>query len=158
MRAARGFSAVEVTIASAVAALLAVPLLALMWQERDTAQRARFEYLAVIAAREEMYEARLLAALGASPGEIAHEDWQPLEGDVLARLANATDGPRPLAAYRPDQSRIETRLEIAHGSGRLRNATLQVRWSDPQSAAGSQKRPSGFLLTFGLLLPPETKS
>src|SRR5438132_1324541 len=69
---ARGFTATEVLVAAVAASLLSVLLLVLLFQERDTETRARLEYVTLLAARDEMYEARILTAAGAKPESLDH--------------------------------------------------------------------------------------
>jgi hypothetical protein len=144
-------------VAALVVAAVAIPLLTLLFQERDTEQRSRFEYLAILAARDEMYESRMALAAGALPDALAH-DWKPLTGNVLERLAGAAPGLTIDASYSPEQARVATQLKLEPaGSSRLRVATLDARWMDPQAAAGSEpgrERPSSLQLVFGLLPPP----
>src|SRR5439155_4950594 len=78
----RGMSAVEILIAVMVAAAITIPVLTLVFQERDTEQRSRFEYLALLAARDEMYQARMLAGMGADLTRVTH-GARPVKGNPL---------------------------------------------------------------------------
>lgn len=143
----------EVGIASLAIGLLAVPLLAWLMQARDSEMRARHEYLAILAAREEMYEARFLAGAGARLEDLAH-GWQPLTGSLMARLAGVASEAAPPVRYHPEQRRVETRCDLAAGSGRLRRATIAARWVHPDTGSKRPARPAEFTLVFGLLTPP----
>lgn len=140
-------------MASFAAALLSVPLLVLMFQERDTGQRSRFEYLALLAAREEMYDARFLAACGATPKPLLEHSWRPQRGGLLARLGPAAASVKSGLEYRPLQSRIETSLSLESGTGRLRRATVLARWEDPDTKRAGDTRPDTVRLVIGLLWP-----
>jgi hypothetical protein len=139
MSRTRGVSAVEVMVAVMVAAAIAIPCLTLLFQERDTEQRSRFEYEALLAARDAMYEARMLIGIGAQPASAARTPARPLTGNPLARVTVeiTIDGP---SATVP----------------RLRPAKVLARWLDPAvaSSAGQAGRKSAVELHFGVLRPP----
>ncbi|MBI4868900.1 MAG: hypothetical protein HY816_18325 [Candidatus Wallbacteria bacterium] len=144
-------------VAALVAAAVAVPLLTLLFQERDTEQRSRFEYLAVLAARDEMYESRMAVACGAAADSIGHA-WRPLTGNVMERLKDAAPDLSVPATYSADQRRVSTKLDLETGANpRLRVGTLQARWVDPaagQPSGDKKERPSSLQLVFGVLIPP----
>ena len=54
-RRRRGFSLVESVLSSLILAVVAIPLLSLLVQERTTTQKSSLTYLCVLAAREEGY-------------------------------------------------------------------------------------------------------
>lgn len=156
----RGSLAAEVAIGTLIVAAMAIPLLTLLFQERDTEQRSRLEYWAILAARDEVYESRMAVAAGAKPDTLSH-DWRPLKDNVLERIKGAAPGVTVDANYHPDQARIATKLTVDQGPGRLRTATLVARWVDPPTGggtapSGAKERPTTFQLVFGLLLPPWT--
>lgn len=155
MSGRRGFSAVEVMVAVMVAATVGIPLLTLLMQERDTEQRSRFEYLALIAARDAAFEARALAACG-KVGAAAH-DFEALKGSPLKRLAPLfADGKGPTTTeYSSDQARVslEVKLEAAPTGGQPQLGTVTARWIDPDLAAKDRRR-STLSLTFGMMKPP----
>ncbi|MBI3893494.1 MAG: hypothetical protein HY303_18405 [Candidatus Wallbacteria bacterium] len=153
-----GSFAIEVLVAALVAAAVAVPLLTLLFQERDSEQRSRFEYLAILAARDEMYESRMAVACGAPPDKVAHP-WRPLKGNVMERLKDAAPDLALDVSYHPDQARVATQavMDAAGANPRLRSVTLDARWIDPTTGPPSpdkRERPSSLQLIFGVLVPP----
>ena len=152
-----GSFAIEVLVAALVAAAVAIPMLTLLFQERDTEQRSRFEYLAVLAARDEMYESRMAVLAGGDYASLKHA-WVPLTKGPLERLKDAAPGVTIDAKYHPDQARVATQLDIdGAATGRLRAVTIGARWSDPQTSApvpGKKERPTSFQLISSVLLPP----
>jgi hypothetical protein len=151
-------SAVEVMVAVMVAAAIGIPCLQLLFAERDTEQRSRYEYVALLAARDEMYQARMLAALGATPESLAH-DFRALEGNPLDGLGQAFIGNKTCSPYYPEQKRISTSLNVdpplAGNTPRIQLATLTARWldpsQDPAARGGSQKTTVD--VVFGVLKP-----
>lgn len=164
-----GLTATEVLVAALVGGAIAVPLLTLLFQERASVQYSRFRHAAVLAARDEAYEARFAVAAGVDPDSLEH-DWQPLVGSPLERLGDrVSGGGLPDAVYAREQQRLQTRLEIltrtVPDSGdpvqeRLQLAAVSVRWDEPEVAAEEgpakkTRRPGSIRLVFGWLLPPE---
>lgn len=154
----RGVSAVEVMIAVMVGVAVTIPVLALLNQERDTEQRSRFEYLAVLAARDEMYQARMLVGLGTDPGQVAHTA-RKLTGNPLDGLGNLFEGGKPALTYPAEMERVTVELTIdgpSAGTPRVRPAKATARWMDPALAAtpGQEGRKTDVELYFGVLRPP----
>lgn len=143
-----GLSGAEVIVAALVASLLSVPVLTLLFQERDTGKRSSLEYLAMTAARDEMYETRLLVTAGAALPGLQH-DWLPLGGSTLQRLGAMGASLGSAFEYHPGQCRIETKLTFSDGAGRLRRATLLARWQPDDATGRAVTR-----LVFGVLSPP----
>lgn len=150
---ARGVTAVETALAALVAAVLSVPLLVLLFRERDSGQRTRWEYLALLAAREAMYDARFLAAAGAQPVTLAR-GFHPLTGSPLESLAPVAFGATTQLRYPPAFERIETSLAVEPAGFRLHRATVTARWSDPAASEPNDARPREVRLVTGLLSPP----
>lgn len=148
-----GLSGVEVVMAALIAALLSIPILALLFQERDTGQRSRFEYGAILAARDEMYETRLLIAAGAVPDELEH-GWLPIDGSALDRLAPLVPASDPGYGYHLEQHRIETQLTLEPRSGTVRVARVLARWLDPTASSQEKANRAVVSLVFGF---PEPK-
>lgn len=154
-----GTSAVEVMVAVMVVAAVGIPLMTLLFAERDTEQRSRYEYAALLATRDEMYQTRMLVAIGAVPESIAH-DFRPLAGSPLDSLGPAFIGAKGGPVYNAEQARVATQLTInppAPGpTQRLQIANLAARWVDPQANAtrpgGARK--SSVDTVFGVLRPP----
>ncbi len=154
-RDSSGSFAAEVLVATLVAAAVIVPLLTLLFQERDTEQRSRFEYAALLAARDEICECRMALAAGARPESLAH-DWRPLTGNPFERLSDASPGLAVDVTYAAEQARVATRVTLEPGAGgRLRLATVTARWLDPetQRTPGGRERPTSLKLVFGLFAP-----
>jgi type II secretory pathway pseudopilin PulG len=152
--AKRGFSAVEVMVAVMVAAAVGIPLLTLLMQERDTEQRSRFEYLALIAARDEAYESRLMVACGEA-ANVKHGVTK-LENSPLRRLATLFEGGAPNTCdYGPDQLRVtlETALDDPPPGSRLQIGTVTARWVDTELEKKDKRRAS-LTLQFGAMKPP----
>lgn len=151
-----GFQAIEIAVATLIAAAVAIPVMTLLFQGRETEQLSRLRSLALLAAHDEMFECRMALAAGALPEGLAH-DWRPLVGNVLERLAAAGPGVAIDAVYGPDQSRISTRLTLEPATpSRIRLATLEVRWLDTGPDAGTAAadgRPTSMQLVFGLMTP-----
>jgi hypothetical protein len=149
-----GFSAAEVMVAVLVAGVLAIPTLGLMFQSRDAEQRSRYEYLAVLAARDEMYQSRVLAALGRTPDQIRH-GFNPLTGSILETLFAS---PPPAIAFHADQERVEVALEFEAANPaakRLRVGKLRARWMSEAVTSGpnAKSRRTSMDLVFGVVLP-----
>jgi len=154
MRVSRGFSAVEVMVAVMVAATIGIPLLTLVFQERDTEQRSRFEYLALLAARDAAYQARALVACGQTPDSVKR-DSAALTGNPLDELkAVWTDAPK-LTEYSADQKRvtIEVKIDAAAAGTRMQVGTVNAGWVDPELAK-SEKRRTSLSLVFPVVRPP----
>lgn len=160
MGQSRGASAVEIMVAVMVAAAIAIPCLTLLFQERDTEQRSRYEYEALLAARDAMYEARMLIGIGAQPASAARTPARPLTGNPLATLGTALEGGTgDVPAYGPEQARVTVEVTIDAASAsvpRLRPAKVVARWLDPgvASSPGQAGRKSAVELHFGVLRPP----
>lgn len=153
--------ATEVLVAALVAAALSVPLLSLAFQERESVQVSRFQYAAVLAARDEMYAVRFAVAAGADPATLQHA-WRPLEGDPFTPLAPMATDLGVDVSYPAEQGRIETQLSIEAAPGappgselgrRLRLGTLIARWREP-AAGGVAERPAAVRVVFGVMSPP----
>src|SRR5688572_30428397 len=71
-RRRRAISAVEILVGVAIFASIAIPILSMLYKSREAEQVSRFQYLALIAARDEMYRARFLIGAGAQPNTVAH--------------------------------------------------------------------------------------
>ena len=153
----RGVSAVEVMLAVMVGAAVTIPILALLNQERDTEQRSRYEYLAVLAARDEMYQARMLVGLGTDPAQVSHAP-RKLAGNALDGLGNLFEGGKPAATYPPEMERVtvEVAIDAAAAGSRLRPAKVTARWMDPAIAnsPGQAGRKTDVEIYFGCLRPP----
>lgn len=155
----RGVSAVEVLIAVMIGAAVTVPVLALLFQERDTEQRSRFEYLALLIARDEMYQARMLVGMGADPQQVAHTP-RKLSGNPLASIGGTFfDGTPPGPVYPDEMLRIASELVIdgpSQGTPHLHPAHVKVTWLDPDLAKSSANvgRKTDLELHFGVLTPP----
>ncbi len=156
----RGVSAVEIMIAVMVCAAITVPMLGLLFQERDTEQRSRFEYVALLAARDEMYQAKFLVGIGAQPASVAHADARPLKGSPMQGIPGTvfTD-PGGLPDYSADQERVKLVTEIDAAPAdvpRLHAARTTAAWLDPELAKipSQQGRKTTVELQFGVLRPP----
>lgn len=160
MSPSRGASAVEIMVAVMVAAAIAIPCLTLLFQERDTEQRSRWEYEALLAARDAMYEARMLIGIGAQPPAAERKPAKKLTGNPLATLGTVLEGGTgDVPAYDAEQARITVEVSIDGPSAtvpRLRPATVVARWLDPAvaSSPGQAGRKSAVELHFGVLRPP----
>src|SRR5688572_7423532 len=92
-----GLSAVEVVLGIGLVAALFIPVYGLFVTGRESAFKSRLAYLAVLAAREEIADLRVAAALiTKSIPELKH-DWRSLEGNLLGALgplARPADAPR----------------------------------------------------------------
>lgn len=151
----RGASAVEIMVAVMVAAALGIPMLTLLFQGRDTEQRSRFEYMASLASRDEMYQARVLVACGVDPNQVAH-DFRALEGDPLEDLGSVFAGSKPDVQYHASQKRVQTRVEIrgrGPGSQRIHLGKVTAKWLDDAQAAKDERKTT-VEMTFGVLRPP----
>lgn len=152
----RGFSAVEVMVAVMVAATIGIPMLTLMFQERDSEQRSRFEYLALLAARDAAYEARTLVACGVKP-EDAKLANAALEGNPLAVFVDKSKfvGTPPDVKYPPEQKRIvrDLAIDTTDAAARVFVGKVVTRWVDPELAK-QEKRRTTLELVFGVAKPP----
>jgi prepilin-type N-terminal cleavage/methylation domain-containing protein len=152
----RGFSAVEVMVAVMVAASIGIPLLTLMFQERDSEQRSRFEYIALIAARDAAYEARTLVACGVKPEDVKLAN-AALDGNPLAAFVdkNKYVGNPPDVKYPPEQKRIvrDLAIDTADAAARVFLGKVTARWLDAELAK-QDKRRSSLELVFGVAKPP----
>jgi hypothetical protein len=161
-RALPGTSAVEVLVAVMVCAAIAIPMLTLMQQERDTEQRSRFEYVALLAARDAAFAARALVAAGRmSPDAIGTALDGPLAGHPLDKLGDKFVGTKPGRGYYAEQQRIrigvQVQPELAGASKRLRLATVSARWMDPAAIIGNnpaKEKRTVIELVAGILKPP----
>lgn len=137
-----------------VGAAVTIPILGLLNQERDTEQRSRYEYMAVLAARDEMYQARMLVGLGTDPGQVQHTP-RKLTGNPLDGLGNLFEGGKPGVSYPAEMDRVSVELSIdaAAAGSRVRPARVTARWMDPAVAAGSSKK-TDVDIYFGVLRPP----
>lgn len=152
----RGVSAVEVMVAVMVGAAVTIPILALLNQERDTEQRSRYEYLAVLAARDEMYQARMLVGLGTDPAQVAHAA-RKVTGNPVDGIGNLYEGAKPGSVYPAEMERVTVELTIDAAAGsRVRPAKATARWMDPALAAtpGQAGRKTDVEVYFGVLRPP----
>ena len=159
IRAQQGFSATETMVAVLVGAAITIPTLGLLFQSRDAEQRSRFEYLALLAARDEMYQSRVLVALGRKTTEVAHAP-KVLAGNSLDALTPVFAGPPPIIDYHDDQSRVATGVEFddtINQAKRLRVGTITSRWMDPTAASGAANRArrTQMEIVFGVVLPPK---
>lgn len=152
----QGVSLVEVVITSMVMAVLAIPLITLSTQEQMTTQRAQLYYLSLVAAREEMYDARFLAASGAPLTSLEH-DWKPLKGPSFAKFTQAgvVQGGVPDTKYQERQERIETEVKLKPGAGRIRLGTVKVRYETKGKGVGQDKDGNALELPFSIHLPGE---
>lgn len=137
-----------------VGAAVTIPILGLLNQERDTEQRSRYEYMAVLAARDEMYQARMLVGLGTDPGQVQHTP-RKLTGNPLDGLGNLFEGGKPAVSYPAEMDRVtvEVSIEAAAAGSRVRPARVTARWMDPAVAATSGKK-TDVDIYFGVLRPP----
>ena len=155
----RGMSAVEVMIAVMVAAAITIPILTLLFQERDTEQRSRFEYLALLAARDEMYQARMLIGMGADPKNVAH-GLRQVKLNPLDAIGNTFfEGTLPATKYPAEMERVQVEVSIdgsAAGTPHVHPARVHATWLDPDAAkaSGQAGRKSDVELQFGVLTPP----
>ena len=152
-----GFSAVEVMVAVMVAATIGIPLLVLLFQERDSEQRSRFEYLAIVAARDAAYQARAVVACGQGVDK-AKRDNKALEKNPLEELKEVflNKNPPTLTEYSADQKRVTVEVKFdppLNPTTRAQLGTVSARWVDPELAKQDKRRTS-FELTFGVLRPP----
>ncbi len=147
--------AVEVAVSTLIVAAFAIPLMSLLFQERETEQLSRYQYVALVAARDEMYQSRMAVAAGATADSIAH-GFEELTGSPLGRIEPMAPGVTLPVTYHKEQSRIETQLVLEPDTGgRIRLATVEARWIDPANQGnGSGGRPSSLKIVFGLLTPP----
>lgn len=148
-----GFSATEVMVAVMVAATIGIPLLTLLFQERDSEQRSRFEYLAILAARDAAYTARALVASRKTLQEV-NQAPTALTGHPLAAFNfNPSDIP---TEYSADQKRITVEVKLdnpATPDARVVTGVVIARWVDPELAK-SEKRRTSVEFSFGLTRPP----
>lgn len=154
MRASKGFSATEVMVAVMVAATIGIPLLTLLFQERDSEQRSRFEYLAILAARDAAYTARARVAAGQPLADV-NQAAAALTGDPCASLPTR-NGPIQTTAYSADQKRITVEVKLdnpATPTARVVSGVVTARWVDPE-VAKSEKRRTSLELVFGVNRPP----
>lgn len=154
MRASKGFSATEVMVAVMVAATIGIPLLTLLFQERDSEQRSRFEYLAILAARDAAYTARARVAAGQPLADV-NQAATALTGDPCASLPTKT-GPIQTTPYSADQKRITIEVKLdnpATPTARVVSGVVTARWVDPELAK-SEKRRTSLELVFGVNRPP----
>ena len=153
----RGVSAVEVMVAVMVGAAVTIPILALLNQERDTEQRSRYEYLAVLATRDEMYQARMLVGLGTDPAQVAHAA-RKLTGNPVDGLGNLYEGAKPASTYPAEMERVTVELTIdaATAGSRVRAAKAKALWMDPALAAtpGQAGCKTDVEVYVGVLRPP----
>ena len=139
-------------MAALIFGLLAVPLVGLLTQERVTTQRSHLYYMALTAAREEMFTARFLAKAGAKPEQIQH-GWTPLKGSVFERLKPVTVGTVPDESYRKEQERIQTQFTFLPGTGPIRLGVLSVRYENKEGGAGANEKGNAIDLPFGVHFP-----
>lgn len=155
-RASRaGFSATEVMVAVMVAATIGIPLLTLLFQERDSEQRSRFEYLGILAARDAAYSARALVACGEKTDTL-NQGAKPLEGNPLEAVKAIFPGDKTCTTYSPEQKRVtlEVKMEAAASTAaRAQWGTVTARWVDSELAK-AEKRRTSFELVFGVNRPP----
>lgn len=151
-----GFSAVEVGVAMLIAAVVGVPMLSLLFQGRDTEQRSRFELLAVLAARDDMYQSRLLVACGAAPASVAKTP-QPLDGNPCQGLQPIFRGTLPDVRYYEIQKRVVASVTmkgpVNGASPRIHLAEAEARWNEVNGVARDGRKAS-VVLPFGVLVPP----
>lgn len=150
----RAFSATEVMVAVMVAATIGIPLLTLLFQERDSEQRSRYEYLALLAARDAAFTARALVACGQPLASASHGP-EPLASGALESLKDVMKE-RTCTSYSDEQKRITVEVKIdnpANAAARVAVGTVTARWVDPELAK-SQNRRSSMDLTFGVNRPP----
>jgi len=155
----RGMSAVEVMIAVMVAGAITIPILTLLFQERDTEQRSRFEYLALLAARDEMYQARMLIGMGADPRNVAHAPRQVKGNPMDAVGTTYFEGTPPATKYPDDMQRVQVEVGIdspSAGTPHVHPARVHATWLDPDAAkaTGQAGRKSDVEIQFGVLTPP----
>lgn len=156
-----GVSAVEVVVGAMVAGLLGVVVMSTLFQSRDAEQRSRLQYLALLAARDQVYRARFMIGAGAIRSAVERTNFTRLEGDPLADIAGVSDVPiNTVSPYYPGQKRIAYKLvlETPAAGERISLGTVTARWvdgaGDGQAPAAARERPATLQLTFGVLKPP----
>lgn len=133
-RRRRGFSAVEVMVAVIITALVLVPLLTLLFQERTTTVRGHLYFLAYLAAREEVGDIRFRLAAGEKPEALTH-GLTPLKGATFERLKAVTVGGDPGLKYEEPQERIETKVDWEPDAGGMKIGTLSVKYAKGDEGA-----------------------
>ena len=118
----------EALVALAVCAVVGVPLLTLLVQERTTTVRGHLSYMAYLAAREEVGDIRFRLAAGVDPANLAHA-WVPLKNGTFDRLRGVMVGADPGIVYPAAQERIETSVELAPGAGGLVIGKVRARYT-----------------------------
>lgn len=146
----RGVSAVEVMIAAFVAAIVIVPLLTLLFQERTTTVRGHLYFLAYLAAREEIGDIRFRLAAGVA---VEEHDWTALTGPTFDRLKGATQGSDPGLKYEEGQARIETKLSFGADAGGMKIGKLSVRYAKSAGVAVGGGEEGAINFSFGARKP-----
>lgn len=132
LSARRAVSAVEVLLGIGLFVAVSVPVYQLIVSGRSMGFKSRLAYLAVQAAREEMDDLRIAAALAPDKAKGLGHPWQPVTGSLLARLEPlARPGDFPRLTYPAEYARIFTHVELGREQpGGLLPATLVVRWQE----------------------------
>lgn len=130
----RGVSAVEIMVTVLIMALVLVPLLTLLFQERTTTVRGHLYFLAYLAAREEIGDIRFRLAAGEKPEALAHP-WTALKGATFERLKAVTAGGDPGLKYEEQQQRIETKVDWSDDAGGMKVGTLSARYARGEEGA-----------------------
>lgn len=148
----RGVSAVEILIAVLVTAVVMIPLLTLLFQERTTTVRGHLYFLAYLAAREEIGDIRFRLAAGEAPDVLEHI-WKSLEGPTFARLTKSMVGGNPGLVYEKEQARIETQVKWGPDAGGMKIGTLSVRYAKDAGIAIGGGEEGAIKFSFGARKP-----
>jgi hypothetical protein len=147
----RGVSAVEVMVACVIAAIVIVPLLTLLFQERTTTVRGHLYFLAYLAAREEIGDIRFRLAAG--DGDNLGHGWTPLTGPTFKRLTAASIGGDPGLQYEESQARIETKVDFAADAGGMKIGKLSVRYAKSAGVAVGGGEEGAIVFSFSARKP-----
>lgn len=161
IRVQRGMSAVEILMGSAIFAVIAIPILSALNTSREAEQVSRYQYLALLHARDEMYRSRFLIGVGAKFDSIKKNANSPVQGGVMDDLGTtfSADGANALPSYTEEQKRISLEVKYVDGvtaaSQRQKLAQVTARWlNDPDGTTNPGERPTTVNLVFGVLKPP----
>lgn len=140
-------------VAVFVMAVVIVPLLGLLAQERTTTVRGHLSFLGYLAAREEIGDIRFRLAAGIDPASLAH-DWTALKDASFKRLSDALVGADPGLKYEPGQERIETKVAFQEDVAGLKVGKLSVRYGkDTGLTARGSSDESALDFSFGVRKP-----
>ena len=143
-----GITLIEIGMTAVLLAILSIPLLSLLFQQRTITQRTSIYYTAMLAAREEMGDTQFLVAAGVPAQSVAH-DWSPLKGSAVGRLTLAKVlGKDPGLAYQGAQERVKTRLELVSNAGRLKVMKVSVRYEGDDAGVGTDRDGNLLSLVF----------